>query len=347
MKLRKLLIAVLCTSLLAGTLFIGQVSANNDDGIPFVIAVNNSATIDGAVEAAWDKCKATKLENTSGTVSVSGTVKAMWDEKYLYFLFEIKDPTTVAKDQPTGDKWNSDAVEIFIDERNTKIPAYNLDNNETQISIGLTNTPESIGGQNVNGYAAGVWTSTDLRAKDSKFKAVVTSTGYIIEEAIPFVIITPKVGTYIGFDVQVNDVDEASFAANKRNGMLTYGPVAGSGKADSWNDLLLSKDGTIPVAATLAPTPTAKPVVKAVVKVSKVAISKTTISLAVKKTFSLSATITPTNAANKAITWKSSNSSIASVDAKGKVTAKKKGKATITVTTTDGKKTASCVVTVK
>ena len=54
----------------------------------------------------------------------------------------------------------------------------------------------------------------------------------------------------------------------------------------------------------------------------------------------------PSNATNKAVSWKSSDASVASVDNSGKVTAVKAGSATITVTTTDGSKTATCSVTV-
>ena len=61
----------------------------------------------------------------------------------------------------------------------------------------------------------------------------------------------------------------------------------------------------------------------------------------------LTATITPSNASNKNVIWSSSASSVASVDNAGKVTALKSGSATITVTTEDGGKTASCAVTVK
>jgi uncharacterized protein YjdB len=56
--------------------------------------------------------------------------------------------------------------------------------------------------------------------------------------------------------------------------------------------------------------------------------------------------VTPADASNKAVSWSSSNTAVAKVDQSGKVTAVKAGTATITVTTDDGKKTASCVVTV-
>ncbi len=64
-----------------------------------------------------------------------------------------------------------------------------------------------------------------------------------------------------------------------------------------------------------------------------------------KKTFQLKTTLTKGSVSNK-ITYKSSNSKVASVSSSGKITAKKNGKATITVTTFNGKK-ASIKITVK
>ncbi|MDR0442835.1 MAG: Ig-like domain-containing protein [Treponema sp.] len=92
-------------------------------------------------------------------------------------------------------------------------------------------------------------------------------------------------------------------------------------------------------ASEAAPAPAA-------VAVTGVTISKTTLSLKEKATETITATAAPANAENKAVTWKSSNAAIATVDAAGKITAVKAGKATITVTTSDGGKTAACEVTV-
>ena len=49
----------------------------------------------------------------------------------------------------------------------------------------------------------------------------------------------------------------------------------------------------------------------------------------------------------KKVTFKTSNKKVATVSSKGVVKAKKKGKATITVITKDGKKKATCKVVVK
>lgn len=63
-------------------------------------------------------------------------------------------------------------------------------------------------------------------------------------------------------------------------------------------------------------------------------------------TLQLTATVSPSNATNPAVTWSSGNTSVATVDATGKVTAVANGTATITVKTTDGNKTATATITV-
>ncbi len=70
------------------------------------------------------------------------------------------------------------------------------------------------------------------------------------------------------------------------------------------------------------------------------------ITLEKDATIQLTATVTPANAANKAVVWSSSNTTVATVDTTGKVTAKGIGSANITVTTVDGGKTDSVGVTV-
>ena len=76
-----------------------------------------------------------------------------------------------------------------------------------------------------------------------------------------------------------------------------------------------------------------------------VSLDKTTLALTVGGTQQLTATVAPDNATNKAVSWSSSNESVATVS-NGLVTAVSAGKATITVTTADGPHTATCTVTV-
>lgn len=81
--------------------------------------------------------------------------------------------------------------------------------------------------------------------------------------------------------------------------------------------------------------------------VTAVTLDQTTLSLVKGTTGQLVATVSPEDAADKTVTWKSADETIATVDANGKVTAVAEGQTTITVTTTDGAKTADCKLTVK
>lgn len=79
--------------------------------------------------------------------------------------------------------------------------------------------------------------------------------------------------------------------------------------------------------------------------VTSVTLNKEILSLKVGETGKLSATVWPDSAADKSITWSSSNTDVASVISNGTVTAKKAGTAVITATAVNGKN-ASCTVTV-
>ena len=82
--------------------------------------------------------------------------------------------------------------------------------------------------------------------------------------------------------------------------------------------------------------------------VTGISFDKPSLSLGEGEEYTLIPTITPSNAENKALTWTSSDESVARVDHTGKVTAVSKGSATIKATATDGgKRTATCSVTVK
>ena len=83
-----------------------------------------------------------------------------------------------------------------------------------------------------------------------------------------------------------------------------------------------------------------------VVAVTGVKLSAIGIELPVGGSKRLSATITPSNATNKGVTWSSDNTSVAAVNASGLITAKGEGTATVTVRTDDGGYTATCKITV-
>lgn len=83
-----------------------------------------------------------------------------------------------------------------------------------------------------------------------------------------------------------------------------------------------------------------------VISVSSVMLNKTQETVSVGQKLTLTPIIMPENATDKAVTWSSSDNNIATVDENGLVTAISEGKATVTITTKDGNKTATCEVTV-
>lgn len=82
------------------------------------------------------------------------------------------------------------------------------------------------------------------------------------------------------------------------------------------------------------------------VPVTGVTLDKNTLVLFTGESATLTATVAPENATDKTVTWVSSNPAIVTVDGSGHVKAVAAGTANITVTTTDGNKTAVCAVTV-
>lgn len=82
------------------------------------------------------------------------------------------------------------------------------------------------------------------------------------------------------------------------------------------------------------------------VSVTGVSLNKTELVLDPEQTETLVATVSPSDATDKSVTWTSSDPKVATVDSTGKVTAIKAGETIVTVQTTNGQ-TATCTVTVR
>lgn len=95
------------------------------------------------------------------------------------------------------------------------------------------------------------------------------------------------------------------------------------------------------------PEPTPDPKPDTGVKVTGVKVSKTALTMEPGQSETLTATISPASAKNRAVTWTSNNPAAVSVDAKGRVTAQASGAAEVTVKTSDGGFTAVCRIIVK
>lgn len=200
-------------------------------------------------------------------------------------------------------------------------------NAKEDVSVKGTGTIEKISGSGdvtkENGITVGVAVTG---VKLDKTEANVTVDGQITLKA------TVSPDNAGNKEVEWSSSD-STIASVDNNGVVT------GHKAGTATITVKTKDGG--KTATCKVTVTDK-----VVAVTEVKLEKTTAEMKVGDTLTLTATVTPDNATNKKVTWKSDKTDIADVDANGKVTAKAKGTATITVTTEDGGKTAKCVVTV-
>ena len=143
--------------------------------------------------------------------------------------------------------------------------------------------------------------------------------------------------------------------------VVTYNPEdANTGKALTWKSddtSIATVDangkvtgvaaGKTTITATTAngKSATCEVTVQAIA-VTGVSLDQTSATIKIGSSTTLKATVTPDNATNKEITWSSSDATIAAVT-NGTVSGIKVGTATITVTTKDGNKTATCQVTVQ
>ena len=108
------------------------------------------------------------------------------------------------------------------------------------------------------------------------------------------------------------------------------------------------KDGEANIKATSSNGKSAvtKVTVTKPIEVESISLEKDSITIKKGETTSVRATVMPSKATNKSLTWKSSNSAIATVDSTtGKITGKKEGNTTVTVSS-NNKKTASLKVSV-
>ena len=125
---------------------------------------------------------------------------------------------------------------------------------------------------------------------------------------------------------------DSSIATVSNNGLVTA-VAAGS--------------ATVTVTTTVGShTATCAVEVSEPVAVTSVTLDESTLDVTVGQTRQLTATVLPSDAHDKSVTWSSSNNNIATVTSNGLVTAVSAGTANIIVTTTDGGYTAACEVTV-
>ena len=208
-----------------------------------------------------------------------------------------------------GIEWSDDASQTFEANGNIYVRIYD--------------------GVNESNYGVGQVTKID------KEKPIVTaatpSTTTIAITA------TDNLSGIIGYTVTTSASTPSSFTAVTNTKSLS---VTKTGLSQATTYYVWVKDAAGNVSAYKQATTTKQ-------LVTGISLSKTSTTLNNGSAETITATVTPTNAYNKNITWTTSNSGIATVSA-GRITAKGPGTATITATAADGSgRKATCTVTVR
>ena len=142
---------------------------------------------------------------------------------------------------------------------------------------------------------------------------------------------------YTPSDTNVKNVtfssSNTSVATVSANGLVT-GIAEGSATITATAQ---KASGTVQATKTIKVDPIA---------VTGVSLDTNSTSVKVGKTVTLVATVSPSNATNKNVNWTSNATGVATVNNSGVVTGVSAGTATITATTVDGNKTATCTVSV-
>ena len=127
---------------------------------------------------------------------------------------------------------------------------------------------------------------------------------------------------------------------------ITVGDVTYRIPADVYNTAKDAIANATTVADVLSAYNTALEAQVEVTPVTGVSVTPAQATIRVGNTTTIKAIVTPDDATEKAVTWTSSDDTVATVDSNGVVTGVKVGTATITATTIDGSFTATCEVNV-
>ena len=287
---------------------IGKLQADN------AITVKGSGRIDeksGKVEVTEDvKIGVTSvtLDKTDLTLDVNGTAK-------LNATVKPDDATTKTV------TWKSDNEGVAIVDNNGNVTAKAAGTATITATVDgkSASCKVTVNGQTTTVPVQSVGLNTDKVelsvGEENKLVATVTPEAATNKE-VTWASSTPEVATV--------DQDGKVVAQKPGNATIT----------------VTTKDGnkTATCEVTVKETPVA---------VTGVGLNTNKVELSVGKENKLVATVTPEAAANRDVTWNSSKPAVATVDSTGKVVAQAPGTTTITVTTVDGNKTATCEVTVK
>ncbi|MBB3108057.1 enterochelin esterase-like enzyme [Paenibacillus phyllosphaerae] len=180
-----------------------------------MVAYFGSPVVDGTIDRAWSSAPAVIPKHGSSQAEASASFKALWDERALYILAEVKDKNLSVQ---SGTPYMQDSAELFMDENNDKTQEYGVDDFHFRVNY---ENAQSVD----NGAAERIYTS-----------AKKVDGGYVIEARIALRT-KPENGKVLGLELQVNDAK-----GSERIGTLNVFDSTGT----AWNDT--SKFGNVLLA---------------------------------------------------------------------------------------------------
>lgn len=181
-------------------------------------AYPGTPVIDGQKDPIWLKDARAYVIDTPlfAWQGAKGTVRLLWDECYVYALFEVEDSVLNAS---SANSYEQDSIEIFLDEENKKEDYYT----------------DAAGQYRVN-YKGELSFGTVPSQRGVEAAASLTDKGYIVEIAIPLVGYASK-GMVFGFDAQIND----SNAQGSRQSVMKFNDPTDNSYASTvfWGELIL------------------------------------------------------------------------------------------------------------
>ncbi len=299
----------------------------------------------------------TSSNSSIASVDDNGTVKALAVGSTVITVTSVSDPDVKAVCQVTVET----ADNIIAVSGIAVTPKTHEMLRGDNFTLKATVTPDDATDKSVT------WKSSDLSIATVSAEGVVTA----VNVGMVDIYATSSNGLTDICQVKVTSVDPTSVSLNRTNMLMIVGdkseliaivrPDEARDKSVTWtssDETIATVDqngmvtavapGNTVVTATTANGCTATCFVRVVLEiitVDNITVDPTELSLVEGDTYNLRATVTPDNATDAAVTWRSSDEEIATVDQNGVVTAIHEGTATIYVSASNGQ-TVECAVTV-
>lgn len=191
-------------------------------------AVYGTPVLDGEIDDVWKYAAPVSPEiKSSPAVKAAPIFKVLWDEGFLYTLTVVTDNVL---NKASGNAYEQDSMEVFLDELNDKAATYQADDVHYRVNFDNEQSTDA-------GDPTRFVTATKVLTDDAGKQI-----GYIIEAGVMWSSI-PENGTVMGFDLQVNDAG----SQGSRVGTVTVFDKSGSAweKPAALGEVILTcKEGT-------------------------------------------------------------------------------------------------------